>query len=219
MKLNNVCCSSLFFGNYFCYIEKHDMAFVTISKNGVTFLKNVAIFDKYGYIPETEDETHAIVGNSPELGFLYTFEQIKQYEQENGALLKFAVWRDPVERLVSCYKYFILEKEYRNYFCYLGLYEDNSFDRFMEFVEFELKKTNPLFQDEHFRRQSDCYRPEDVDYIVPIRKLNQFLAEHGVELQEDKANETKVHFEFPCEKWEKRIKELYAADYEIKPDY
>lgn len=89
-------------------------------------------------------------------------------------MIKFAVWRDPVERLVSCYKFFCLEKENRYYFRYLDLYGDNSFDRFMEFVRFELGKTNPLYQDEHIRRQSDYYSPEDVDYIVPIKFLNRF---------------------------------------------
>lgn len=219
MRIGDSKIASPFVGNYFCYIEKHDMAFVVISKNGVTFLKNVAIFEKCGYIPKNEDESHYIIGNSPESGYLFTMDQVRQYEKENEPLLKFAVWRDPVERLVSCYKFFLLEREYRNYFNYLNLYEDDSFDRFMEFTEFELKKRNPLFQDEHIRRQSDYYSICDVDYVVHIKKLNQFLAEHGVTLREEKANETKVHFDFPREKWEKKIKELYASDYEIIPNY
>lgn len=105
---------------------------------------------------------------------------------EKGPLLKFAVWRDPIERLVSNYKYFCLEGVYRRYFELVGLYKDTSFERFMEFVRFELGKSDPLFQDEHIRKQSDYYNKEDVDYIVPLNKLNLFLGEHGIPLVKKK---------------------------------
>lgn len=63
------------------------------------------------------------------------------YEVENGTVLKFAVWRNPVERLISTYKWFILEKNWNHYFHMLDLYKDNDFDRFLEFVKFELGKS------------------------------------------------------------------------------
>jgi len=99
------------------------------------------------------------------------------------------------------------------------MYEDNSFDRFMEFVRFELGKKNPLSQDEHIRRQSDYYHPEDVDYIVPIHKLNQFLEEHGVPVLKKSANETSVGFRLTDRNHIEEIKELYKADYKIKLTY
>lgn len=210
--------SSLFMGNYFCRIEKYRMAFVTISKNGVTFLKNLAIYHKYGILPQKEEMTHQLIGFSDASPFLFTAPQLRELEEIEGKILKFAVWRDPVDRLISSYKFFCLEKNERTYFRYLDLYHDHSFERFMEFVEFELRKSNPLFQDEHIRRQCDCYELSDVDVIIPIDKLNQFLLEQGVVLPEKKANETSTSFDFNQEKWEERIKELYAPDYRLKPD-
>lgn len=41
---------NLFFGNYFCIIEKYRLAFVAISKNAVTSLKNIAIWSKKGFM-------------------------------------------------------------------------------------------------------------------------------------------------------------------------
>lgn len=205
--------------NYFCLIEKYNMAFVLISKNGVTHLKNVAIYTRTGVVPKDADEAHTLVGYSGEAGYLRTLDEIRQIERQGHPLLKFAVWRDPVERLVSCYKHFCLEGEYREYFCFLNLYQDNSFDRFMEFVRFELGKGDPFYQDEHIRRQSDCYRPEDVDCIVPIRKLNQFLLDHNVPLPEIAANATHVDFKLTDPRYIEEIKELYKADYELVPTY
>ena len=62
----------LFFGNYFCIIEKYRLAFVAISKNAVTTLKNIVIWSKEGFIPESDDHTHAYIGFNTENGFLYT---------------------------------------------------------------------------------------------------------------------------------------------------
>ena len=143
---------------------------------------------------------------------------MKKRETELGKMIKFAVWRDPVERLVSCYKFFCLEKENRYYFRYLDLYGDNSFDRFMEFVRFELGKTNPLYQDEHIRRQSDYYSPEDVDYIVPIKFLNRFLEEHNIPVPQKEANKTTVDFKL-ANHYIDEIKDLYKNDYKIECTY
>lgn len=208
---------SPFSQNNYCIIEKYNMAFVVISKNGVTHLKNIAMYHKTGHYPK-EEEVHELMGFNRGNGYFYSKSEIDIIEKEQGPLLKFAVWRDPVERLVSCYKLFCLEKEIRYYFNFLNLYNDNSFARFMEFVRFELGKGDPLYQDEHIRRQSDYYQPEDVDFIVPMGKLNQFLVKHGVTLVEETANVTHVDFKLTDAAYIEEIKELYKKDYEIKPN-
>jgi len=58
-------------------------------------------------------------------------------------------------------------------------------------------------------------RSADVDCIVPLSKLNRFLAERGVDMPEEKANATSVRFELKDEKQIAKIKELYRLDYEI----
>ncbi|MCL2651250.1 MAG: sulfotransferase family protein [Candidatus Azobacteroides sp.] len=210
--------SSRFMGNCFCLLPGFRAAFVVIPKNGITFLKKLAIYFKTDEIIEnSNDEVHKFMGyrNSQ---YLVPASQMSQYEKENGRMLKFAVWRDPVERFISCYKYFCLERSYHLYFHFLDLYQ-NSFEYYMKFVELELSKNNPLYQDDHLRRQSDFYKPDEVDYIVPIHKLNQFLTEKEIPLIEEKANATSVKFELDLSKWEEKIKELYQADYNIKVNY
>ena len=209
---------SPFSDSYYCVIEKNGLAFVLIAKNGCTYLKNMIVFSKTGYYPE-EAEVHSLTKYSFHKDYRYNIADRVAMEQKFGKLLRFAVWRDPVARLVSCYKYFILENRPHYYFNYCGLYQDTSFDRFMEFVRFELSKSDPENQDEHIRRQSDCYTPADVDYIIPIHKLNQFLTAHNVPIVQEKANETSIDFRLTDERYMDEIKKLYADDYKITPNY
>ena len=209
---------SPFFENYFCIMEKYNLAFVAISKNGVTHLKNILIYSHFGFYPD-QYGAHSLIGYNDASPFLCPVNKIHDKEKETGKMIKFAVWRDPVERLISCYKYFCLEREDRYYFRFLNLYQDKSFGRFMEFVRFELGKKDPLYQDEHIRKQSDYYNPEDVDYIVPIHKLNQFLEEHGVPVLKKTANETSTKFQITDQRFIAEIKELYKSDYEIEVTY
>lgn len=219
MKIpSDMCVRSPFFSNYFCIMENHNMAFVIIAKNASLHLKNVLVSSIYGFYPN-HSGAHSLVGYDDVSPYLCPVSKMQEKEKISGKMLKFAVWRDPVERLVSCYKHFCLEKANRAYFRYLAMYEDNSFDRFLEFVRFELGKKNPLYQDEHIRRQSDYYCPEDVDYIVPIHKLNQFLEEHGVPILRKSANETSVKFQLTDRNQIEEIKKLYKADYEIQLTY
>lgn len=209
---------SPFLANYFCLMESYHMAFVIIAKNASSHLRNVLALSLYGFYPN-QGGAHSLVGYDDASPYLCPVSKMQEKEKESGKMIKFAVWRDPVERLVSCYKHFCLEKANRFYFRYLALFEDNSFDRFMEFVRFELGKSNPVYQDEHIRRQSDYYRPEDVDYIVPIHKLNQFLEEHGVPVLKKSANETSVKFQLTDWNYIEEIRELYKADYEMELTY
>lgn len=207
-----------FLANYFCLMESYHMAFVIIAKNASSHLRNILASSLYGFYPN-QSGAHSLFGYDDASPYLCPVSKMQEKEKESGRMLKFAVWRDPVERLVSCYKHFCLQKANRFYFHYLALYEDNSFDRFLEFVRFELGKKNPLSQDEHIRRQSDYYRSEDVDYIVPIYKLNQFLEEHDVSVLKKSTNETYVKFQLIDRNHIEEIKELYKADYEIKLTY
>ena len=116
---------------------------------------------------------------------------------------------------LSCYKYFCLEKWYRHYFHFLDLYREPTFDHFMMFVRFELDKKCIILQDEHIRRQSDFYSPDDVDFIVPIKKLDTFLQKYNVPIQYGLKNSTHVDFKLDNEEYINEIRELYRADYEI----
>lgn len=195
------------------------MAFVLILKCGLTFLENIAIYASIGMIPDRKDQTHFYIARVKPERFLVPVSEMSGYEREHKSYLKVAVWRDPVERLISAYKYFILERTFNRYMYMCNLYQDHSFERFLSFVEFELGKTNPLWQDEHIRRQSDFYTSAEVDCIVPLSKLNCFLEEKGVDIPEERSNATSVQFELRDEKQIARIKELYRLDYEIPVSY
>lgn len=208
-------CHNPFFQNYFCLIEKHETAFVCISKNASTYLKNIAIYAKEGDKGLSENEIHTRVGYSPQNGYLVPISKMSDYEEKYGKLLKFAVWRDPVERLISSYKWFMQEGNWRVYFNWLSLYEDNSFERFLEFVEFELGKSDPMMQDEHIRKQADYYKVLDVDCVVRISELNHFLIQNGIPTLEIQNNQTrKSKVEVTLEQIN-RIKELYKDDYSL----
>lgn len=208
---------SPFAGNYFCTIDGANMAFVAIAKNAVTLLKQLAVYSKTNYKTKNEDEIHQLVGYTERNGYLLSVAKSEELQRKN--IIRFAVWRDPVERLISCYKYFILEKNNRIYFSYLHLYQEPSFDRFLEFVRFELSKTDPSYQDEHIRRQSDFYSLNDVDFVVPINKINNFLEEYGVRLLNEKINTTSIDFKLDDLDQINEIKHLYSRDYDIICNY
>lgn len=208
---------SPFMGNYFCEIAHCNAAFVVLSKNAVTYLKNIAIYTKTGVVTISKDEIHERIGYTPENGYLHPIGP--DSENFGKDIVKFAVWRDPVERLVSCYKHFCLECYQRRYYTYLDLCREPSFDRFMEFVRFELGKNDPLYQDEHIRRQSDYYSREDVDYIVPIEKLDNFLQAYQIPLIGNARNSTHTKFALVNTEYIEEIKELYKSDYQIFPNY
>jgi len=194
-----------------CYSNK--FLFICLSKNGVTSLKKlVAKLD--------DDEEPKDLAIHDHFGFKNDGEKrlrIQDINKESfDSFIKFAVYRDPVKRLVSLYSDKISpfrnkENIDRRYFESVDLL-DAKFSSFFSFVKRELKK-EPAFQDEHIRRQSSNYRPEDVDYIVPIKHLNGFMKD-VVKIQmprkENKSNPTEIPKRFVS-----KIKKLYQDDYKI----
>lgn len=201
-----------FFGNYFCILKERHSAFVCISKNGCTSLKRISLYNMNGNLLSDEQQIHDAIGYSSYSKFLVPVEMMPDYENRNGKLLKFAVWRDPVERLVSTYKWFILEKNFNPYFQWLDFYNGCSFERFLSFVDFELSKVNPYNQDEHIRKQSNYYKSNDVDVIVPIDKLDVFLSQINLPVFGALNNSISNMFAVPKEQID-MIHKLYEQDY------
>ena len=104
---------SPFFGNFICLIPNTNFSFVSVSKNASSFLKKIAVYNKTGdWIsnPNDEMEQHNIIGYSSDKSeYLFPIESnLKGYD--NLSIKKFAVWRDPVERMISTYELSV-EKE------------------------------------------------------------------------------------------------------------
>lgn len=202
--------NSPFMQNFYCHI-KDNIYWIVISRNACTSLKNISLREHLGYYPEDIDRTHAIIGNSENL-FLKSLEHLPTDS------LKFAVYRDPVDRLISVYKHFCIDNAKRWYFDALDL-RGVSFDRFMEFVRFELSKINPLMQDEHIRRQSDYYLPSHIDVLVQLCDLDKYLSYLGIPpLLIRSNNSNAVAPPMVSDNLVLEIKELYWRDYQILHD-
>ncbi len=218
MRVNKIL-PSPFFGNYFCLIPNTNVAFVAISKNAVTFLKKVAYYNAYKVWVQSFDEIHGLIGYTADSPFLVPIENMKKYEETHGDLIKIAVWRDPLDRIISTYSLFCVEKEYRSYFHYLGLINDITFDEFMAFLDYEWAKKYPLWQDEHIRRQVDYYSVVDVDYIIHISKLNSFLNEINISFEREQSNKTNTSYEVLNQSYLDKIRAYYKEDYDIICNY
>lgn len=211
---------SPFFGNYICLIPNTNFSFVAVAKNASSFLKKVSIYNKTGewFInPENEMEPHNIIGFSPdESEYLFPVDSNLKND-ENLPIKKFAVWRDPVERMESLYQLFCIEREFRGYFWQLGLYENSSFEHFYKFVQFEYTKfNNPLYVDEHIRRQADYYKSSDIDDVVHIKDLEKYLKQNEIGYVSEKSNKTQGSYKIKDEGIISEIKQIYAPDYDIK---
>ncbi|GAA3569475.1 sulfotransferase family 2 domain-containing protein [Snuella lapsa] len=210
---------SPFFGNYYCLIPNTNIAFLVISKNACTFLKKIAIYNKTGdWLDESQFKVHSTIGyNSNKSNYLFTNEELKAFEKESREkIYRFAIWRDPIHRIESSYKLFCMERELRYYFIYLDINKDIPFERFIEFIRFELGKENPLFIDEHIRKQVDYLKENEVDEIVHINDLFPFLRSKGISFIEEKSNKTKANFQLENEAFINDIKALYKDDYKIE---
>lgn len=206
---------TLFMGNYFCQIPNTQIAFVIISKNACTFLKKIAIYNEIGKWPKKNDECHGYIGFTEDSPYLIPVSAMPEYEKKHGNFVKIAVWRNPMDRIISTYKLFCLEGEYRRYFHFLDINSSTSFERFMDFLRFEWGKQNPIMMDEHLRRQVDYFKPDQVDHIIPIEKLHGFLEKKGVKFIKEQSNQTHVPFAIQSEEHIAQIKAYYQEDYHI----
>lgn len=132
--------------------------------------------------------------------------------------IKFAVYRDPVKRFLSLYKNKILgqDKEFEEKYKKNNI-KSNELKTFIRFAKKELN--NKMVCDPHLLPQHLLYKTSDVDYIVPIDKLNIFIKNKlgcNIDL---KLNPTD-YINFKADERELReIKEIYSEDYKIKPNY
>lgn len=130
--------------------------------------------------------------------------------------VRFAVYRDPVRRACSYYESQVGPRRRRDqeYVKALGL-SGCSFDDYLDFARWELRKRDPLRQDQHVRRMSDLVGPGVVDHLVPLERLEQFLsAELGVILEE-RANASSSIVVRPTPRQERLLRRLYRADFEL----
>ena len=208
--------ASPFFGNYYCLIPGTSLAFVAISKNAVTYLKKVALFQTTREWVTSDRQAHHLIGYDVTSPYLVPVDRMDAYEAQHGARRRFAVWRDPVRRIESTYALFCLQGEPRTYFHLLALDDRPTFERFLQVARWEWGKPDPLDQDEHLRRQVDYVDPAALHDVVALPRLNDYLAGHGLSAPALRANQSTAAFRVEDPAHVAEIKERYAADYSIE---
>lgn len=141
---------------YFC--KKFMFAFVHINKNATTSLRSIIVRNDIGH---EVSENGGITGLGNEIVARNRCFFAEKPTIAEG-VIKFAVWRDPYERLKSSLK--------------SGNY---SIERVMSlintYIRGDIYMKRDVCAEPHLRRQSDYYTPDDVDYIVKIEDLDDFL--------------------------------------------
>jgi len=153
---------------------KRKFLVVRISANASTTLDSYVCSQDY---PSTHVKNpRAFIGHALDVG--NRISKKSALNKPFDSFIKFAVYRDPLERFHSVYKDKILKSEKgwrQQYFRKCGI-NGVGLDEFIDFSERELTKP-VLDQDQHIRKQSSYYTPDEVDYIVNIQDLTSFFSE------------------------------------------
>jgi len=205
--------------NLFFLCHKHRLMFLGVSKNASTSLKKIMRREEHGEIT-SEDlyHIHKIWGWSATPGRIIELGDAKALEAYRG-YTRFAVYRDPVSRFIAAYHNKVLYSQPEHRFFTKNRLEGMGLDHFINVTESILRIANPLHIDEHLRPQAWYYRAEDVDYIVPIERLSEFLqTEFGIQAERG-LNRTLLPRIIPSENQLERIRKLYECDYTIRPNW
>lgn len=137
-----------------------------------------------------------------------------------------ATYRNPIDRWVSTYQRFFLEKNIPNK--YWGsninskyakdisnyLEETVSIEDFLEYTKDELQK-NPLEIDQHIRRQVDSYDISLVDRFICVNNIDDFLISIGATPNNKKHNSVILYKEALSEEVIKELTTLYQEDFKL----
>jgi hypothetical protein len=211
----------IFYGSNFILNHKFKYASVAISKNLTSSLKFKTLVDDYGFKP-SDCDFHTIhklfleVSNETyDKSLRQPLSSLKKVRVKDCSLLqgyfKFSVFRDPVERVISFYNNKLTSiKCEREYWQLMDIFQNDT-DRFINFLEFETKKRDPLNMDEHVRPQSKYYNLSDIDMVVSIKSFDKFISRFGgCPYLVNEGPSTKISF---SDNQRNRIKQIYRDDY------
>jgi len=205
--------NSLFFAS-----EKKKFLFLSIAKCGCSTLKHLIYKIEHGVDLEGEN-IHEHFGYSHRPPSVYSLDRPDELNKlVVGGYLRFAVWRDPLERSVSTYVQKILGENVMTKF-FEPLHRC-SFDDYLDVCEQVVGELAPNDMEEHIRPQSEFYRQGDIDELVSLTDLDQFLIEQFNLPSPSRVNVTNSASVFvPSEQQAQRIREIYRADYELTPTW
>lgn len=211
LSINSILCQSKKF------------AFVSIPKNASSYLASLTIENDWGYPRELSQKMiHRLTGFNTD-GKL----RIKASEMKNldDSFLKFAVYRDPVERALSFYKEKIYNRGSSQYMAIIDAIDHpgTSFDKFIQYLKDNSKNFSTEHTDPHIIPQALCLKDSSIDYLVPIEKLNSFLEEkRGISpqpAQNKSYRESKNFMDTIKQEDIDIIKNIYSDDYQLLEIY
>lgn len=184
---------------HYVYSVKFKFACVHVNKNATTTIRNIIAHYDLGY---------EIFGGTMNLGITREVDNNRMvyfYQQPifKKDVVRFAIWRDPYERLRSSIKN--------------GNY---SVEKVMSLIQ-NYVFNNGICSDQHIRRQSDFYTVNDVDYIVKIEDLDKFLEKvlkipkEGIIHTNVSSKKMKYSFFHFNDEQKKFFDEYYAPDYKL----
>jgi len=170
--------------SYLCRFNSIGIDYHWIPKNACTFLKkNFASLNEQEIFSYDKNKFHETIQDS------YGMNMSQYIDSAKSSNLKFAVLRNPIDRLVSCYidKFYlpcVNDKDYepyilniiKNIYCYFDIKGDYqkrsvSFSEFLNYIT-----NNPHFSsNEHWRPQIDFLRGVDLDFKVKQENVASFL--------------------------------------------
>jgi Sulfotransferase family len=185
-----------------------------ISKNGTTTLADYVCFQDFPSV--AVENPHDFIGYVLDIGNRVSTKVASSAEYRS--FVRFAIYRDPVERFLSLFRDKIYKgrkdrMETYGYFANCGIV-DAELDEFIDFAERELTKP-VLDQDQHIRRQSSYYAEHEVDYIVDLQSLDLFFREKlrtPLSRRLNSAEDPRLDLT-PAQAT--RIKSLYERDYQL----
>jgi len=202
--------NSPFGQNVFIVNHKRKHLFVSTAKSGCTTLKYLTVIDDELVNNKINPQNaHEIIGYKSNDKTLISTSS-KKYPNYT----RFAVLRDPVERFISWYSDKVTHP-YQPYVFLSGLAKDQSIDRCLAFLEYELTKSDSEWMDEHVRPQSMYFDPDDIDIFVYISDLSKYLRIIGVKRSQRSSNKGKTQNIKLTKEQMSRFKALYASDYKL----
>lgn len=176
-------------------IEKYEFAYPVVAKCASTQMGQWTTNDNNPIKFETAAQNGDNALRRREFGIIYSVDKIPE------DFVKFSIYRDPLERFYSA--------------CHFPGYDAK--DVIKEFTEFA--DENGVCKDQHMRRQSDTYKLEDVDYVVNLADLNDFLDEKfNFGTAERQVHKHPVFNDIDLELSEEEmqyVKDYYAEDWKI----
>ena len=139
---------------------------------------------------------------------------VVEWDYPTDGLFHFAVWRPPVARSYSTWLGLVRVNP-----CHAAFWsvQYSNWDEWVSFVRALLALNGPA-SDPHIRRQRDFYHDNDVDAIIPIWHLDEFLSDKFDECIMGKCNSSRA-VESPCHLSPfatEEIARLYACDSAIQ---